>query len=171
MLLAGAIVAVVTGVCGIYLCAKRARIWCNMLVGLFFLIGFVLLFINGIAIAFVSGTSPAKLQEFCQAPTNTQSYVIKALRTVIDEVDSSIVNVASQEMCSSICPCAPNANQTQWTSLTSAQLAEYNRTLAWNFNGNSTNSFDTFTDCMNYMVTNAALYAKASSSNNTSTKA
>jgi Ca2+/Na+ antiporter len=96
MLLAGAIIAVVTGTCGIYLWLKPTRIWCNMIVGLFFLVAFVLLSVNGIAIAFVSHTNPETLQTFCQEPTGSQNYVVSALRTVVTEVDNSIVGVASQ---------------------------------------------------------------------------
>lgn len=70
MLLAGAIVAVLTGLCGIWVCTKKRSIIFNMVVGLFFLIAFLLLFVNGIAIAFVSGTKPETLQKFCNEPSN-----------------------------------------------------------------------------------------------------
>ena len=77
MLLAGAIVAVLTGVCGIIVCRKRAPIWFNIIIGLFFLCSFLLLLVNGLAIAFVSNTSYDTLQKFCNEPSGDQSFVVK----------------------------------------------------------------------------------------------
>ena len=56
MLLAGAITAVVTGVCGIIVCFKRVHIIINIMVGFFFLGSFLLLFVNGIIIGGISTT-------------------------------------------------------------------------------------------------------------------
>ena len=160
MLLAGAIIAIITGLCGIWLCAKKVKIWCNMIVGLFFMISFLLLFVNGIAIAFVSHTPVETLQKFCNEPSANQNYIVKALREVIDEVDNQIVGLASREMCSSNCPCPDVANKATWTSLAKTDLDKYERTLAWHFDA-ATGGFTSFTDCIDYMVTNEALYAAA----------
>ena len=147
MLLAGAITAVLTGICGIILCAKRFPIICNIAVGFFFLCGFLLLFVNGLAIAAVSNTKIETLNAFCQAPADNQGFIVKKIRDVIDEVDTSIGGIVSQLMCSSTCPCTPNSNQTQWTNLDRATLDSHNRTLAWKFDGANSTSFNTFTAC------------------------
>lgn len=70
MLLAGAIIAVVTGICGIIICAKPIHWFFNIIIGFFFLIGFLLLFVNGLAISAVSNTKIETLQAFCTMPTN-----------------------------------------------------------------------------------------------------
>lgn len=56
MLLAGAIIAVLTGICGIVVCVRRVNIIVNIIVGFFFLIAFLLLFVNGVAIGGISTT-------------------------------------------------------------------------------------------------------------------
>lgn len=117
MLLAGAITAVLTGICGIILCAKKFPIICNIAVGFFFLAGFLLLFVNGLAIAAVSNTKIETLNAFCDAPADNQGFIIKKIRTVIDEVDTNIGGIVTKLMCSSQCPCTTNSNQTQWTTL------------------------------------------------------
>ena len=89
MLLAGAIIAVLTGVCGIIVCArKHVNIVFNIFIGFFFLIGFLLLFVNGLAISAVSNTKVETLQAFCTMPTNNQGFIVKTLRGVINDVDS-----------------------------------------------------------------------------------
>lgn len=107
MLLAGAIIAVVTGICGIIICLRRVPIFFNIVAGFFFLISFVLLFVNGIAIGGISNTKLETLQKFCDAPTTEQGFIVKQIREVIDEVDTTIGSLASINMCSSVCPCAP----------------------------------------------------------------
>jgi len=77
MLLAGAIIAVVTGICGIVVCFRRVPIFFNIVVGFFFLIAFLLLFVNGIAIGGISATRIETLQKFCDAPTNDQGFIVK----------------------------------------------------------------------------------------------
>lgn len=83
MLLAGAIIAVVTGVCGIIVCFRRVPILVNIVVGFFFLISFLLLFVNGIAIGGISTTKIETLQKFCDAPTTDQGFIVKQVRKVI----------------------------------------------------------------------------------------
>ena len=77
MLLAGAIIAVVTGICGIIVCFKRVPIFVNIVVGFFFLIAFLLLFVNGIAIGGISATRLETMQKFCDAPTSDQGFIVK----------------------------------------------------------------------------------------------
>lgn len=108
MLLAGAIVAILTGVCGIIVCARRVNIFFNIITGAFFLIAFLLLFVNGIAIAFVSNTKPETLQKFCSASTADQGFIVQKIKTVLSEVDDNIGGLATQNMCSVGCPCAPS---------------------------------------------------------------
>jgi hypothetical protein len=118
MLLAGAITAVLTGVCGIIVCARRVHIVFNIFTGFFFLIAFLLLFVNGITIAFVSNTKPETLQKFCSAPTDDQGFIVVKIKQVFEQVDETVGGVVSKNMCSSGCPCEPSNNQTAWTSLT-----------------------------------------------------
>lgn len=77
MLLAGAIIAVVTGICGIILCFRPVRIFVNIIVGFFFLIAFLLLFVNGVAIGGISSTRLETLQKFCDAPSSDQGFIVK----------------------------------------------------------------------------------------------
>lgn len=77
MLLAGAIIAVVTGICGIIVCFRKVPIFVNIVVGFFFLIAFLLLFVNGIAIGGISATRLETLQKFCDAPTSDQGFIVK----------------------------------------------------------------------------------------------
>ena len=77
LLLVGAIIAVVTGICGIIVCFKKVPIVVNIVVGFFFLIAFLLLFVNGIAIGGISATRLETLQKFCDAPTSDQGFIVK----------------------------------------------------------------------------------------------
>ena len=76
MLLAGSIIAILTGVCGIIVCARKVPILVNMCVGFFFLLAFLLLFVNGLAIAAISNTKIESLNEFCNEPKPNAGFVI-----------------------------------------------------------------------------------------------
>ena len=150
MLLIGSIVAVLTGVCGVVVCVKRVPIICNMLVGLFFLIAFLLLFVNGIAIAAVSNTKEETLQQFCNAgDQESKGFIVSRIREVVDEVDVTLGDVINDNMCSAYCPCQ-HLNNTEWSLKTSAELeSKYGRTNAFVFDAaiRGATSYPTFLEC------------------------
>ena len=167
MLLAGAITAVVTGVCGVVVCVKRVPILVNVIVGLFFLIAFLLLSINGIAIAMISNTKEETLQAFCNSMDENNGIVVNRLRAIVSEVDTNLGATASKAMCSDFCPCS-HANNTDWTLLTKTQLDKYGREAPFMFTAKPTESFGTFAECFIAKTENEA---PAGASNESKAKA
>ena len=153
MLLAGAIVAVITGLCGMIVCFRKVHICFNITVGFSFMVALLLLLVNGIIIQSISSTPIDTLQKFCNDTSSDKRFIVRQLRKIIDEVDDTIGGLASQNMCSSVCPCKPTANDTIWTTMTPEALKNFNRTLPWNFAAtNSSLSFDNFGDCMDAII-------------------
>jgi hypothetical protein len=99
--------------------------------------------------------APAKIETlnaFCEAPAENQGFIVRKIRDVIDEVDTTIGGYVTKLMCSSQCPCTSNSNQTQWTNLDKNTLDSFNRTLAWKFDGTNSTSYNTFIDCWDAVI-------------------
>lgn len=130
MLLAGAVTAILTGICGVIVCVRPVHIICNMTVGLFFTLSFLLLLLNGIVIVFVSNVGETAIDSFCfsaNTATGPMGTVIKAIQDSITNVDNTIADYQNGQMCSDNCPCKPPVPN-PWANMTSDDLKPFNRT-------------------------------------------
>ena len=97
-------------------------------------VSFLLLLVNGVAIAFVSNTSYESMQKFCTAPTADQGFVVQQVRAVLDSVDKRVVDFVNINMCSDACPCQTPTNAALWTGVAADQLVSYGRKSKFVFN-------------------------------------
>ena len=122
-LLAAAISALLTAICGCLVC-KIPKRWLAVCFGCTLLPAALIMTVFGFLLTGISHTDEEKFQEFCVEDyaefnsTSAKDEWTKKLRETIDEVDYKIGGLVSEVMCSNICPCditeIPEAVTEKW---------------------------------------------------------
>ena len=79
-------------------------------------------------LAVFSNSSKSTIVQFCNNIDMGSEYINMA-REFVSNVDNTIGDLASEKMCSTICPCPDDAAQEEWLDLEEAQVNTYGRTL------------------------------------------
>ena len=128
VLVCAALIALFSGIYGLVLFCCKSR-FCAVIFGCLLLpaASFVLLF--GFTIATISNTDASTLRQFCKDDPNYEAennskYITKFRKNVAD-VDNTMGDFVSKQMCSENCPCSnkdyPDAVK-QWTEMSEPDL-------------------------------------------------
>jgi len=110
-LMTASVIALMSAICGCISCKSSNRC-CTVIFGCTLLPATALVLVFGITVSSVSYTKESELMEYC-AKYDTQGYegmekeeeLLLALRETINDVDDTVGNLISSNMCSVVCPC------------------------------------------------------------------
>lgn len=162
ILFAASLIAFVASVCGLTLFCVNKKVL-TILFGCVLLPAASLVFLFGFSIATISNTDESTLRQFCSDDPNYQaekdSKYINSARTSVADLDETMGNFVSTQMCSNTCPCNivddPSVGES-WSSMSESDLNKYNRTkysdanyipLLFLSQSAGSRSYDTFKDC------------------------
>lgn len=127
ILLAGALLAVLTGACGVFVGMKPVKGFCNCSLGFFMLWSYLILIILGVVLISLSNFTKLSVDTFCGVGEGTISIggvsvsVPKfgaSMDGLFGDIDNEYFGYQTDSMCSSKCPCkTPTENP--WAKLTS----------------------------------------------------
>jgi hypothetical protein len=146
ILLAGALLAVLTGACGVFVGMKPVKGFCNCSLGFLQLWSYLILIILGVILISLSSFTKLSVDTFCGVKNGAVSIggvsvsVPKFGRSMDDLFDD--INKKSygyrNEMCTSMCPCkTPTENP--WAELTEKEASDdYQRSYRFTFSPEAT---------------------------------
>lgn len=144
ILLAGALLAVITGAFGVCVGLKPVKGCCNFSLGFFMTWSYLILIVLGVILVSLSSFTKLSIDTFCDAKEGNISIggvSIKSpkfgasLDDLFGDIDNEYYNYQTRDMCTPYCPCkAPAENP--WRNLTYRQLKDdYDRDIGffkWN---------------------------------------